>query len=115
MAPIPIVIGGHTKIAARRAGRLGDGFFPGKGSVELLRELFTEMRQSAEDAGRDPDTIELTTGGEAAFAPDPVHALGELSEMGVTRVVIPPLTYNPTKIGDVLGQFGENVIDKVNA
>ena len=25
---IPIVVGGHTKPAARRAGRLGDGFFP---------------------------------------------------------------------------------------
>jgi hypothetical protein len=35
--------------------------------------------------------------------------------MGVTRVAIPPLTYNPTKIGDVLAQFGENVIAKVNA
>ena len=112
---IPIVVGGHTKIAARRAGRLGDGFFPGKGSVDELRDLFAVMRESAEKAGRDPDAIELTTGGEAAFAPDPVAALGELAEMGVTRVVIPPLTYNPTKIGDVLGQFGENVIAKVNA
>ena len=29
---IPIHVGGHTDIAARRAGRLGDGFFPGKGT-----------------------------------------------------------------------------------
>jgi probable F420-dependent oxidoreductase len=112
---IPIIIGGHTKIAARRAGRLGDGFFPGKGSNELLRELFTEMRQAAEDAGRDPDAIELTAGGAAAFAPDPVEALGELADMGITRVAIPPLTYNPAKIGDRLAEFGENVIAKVNA
>ena len=26
---VPIVVGGHSKAAARRAGRLGDGFFPG--------------------------------------------------------------------------------------
>ena len=109
------MVGGHTKIAARRAGRLGDGFFPGKGSNDELRDLFAIMRQTAEKAGRDPDAIELTTGGAAAFAPDPVEALGELAEMGVTRVAIPPLTYNPTKIGDGLGQFGENVIAKVNA
>ena len=33
---VPIVIGGHSEPAARRAGRLGDGFFPGKGSHEEL-------------------------------------------------------------------------------
>ena len=33
----------------------------------------------------------------------------------VTRVAIPPLTYNPTKLADRLAEFGENVIAKVNA
>jgi probable F420-dependent oxidoreductase len=112
---VPIVIGGHTAIAARRAGRLGDGFFPGKGSNDELRALLAVMRESAEKAGRDPDAIEVTTGGAAAFAPDPVEALGELAEMGISRVVIPPLSFNPTKIGDKLADFGENVIAKVNA
>ncbi len=36
-ASVPIVIGGHTEVAARRAGRLGDGFFPGRGSPATLR------------------------------------------------------------------------------
>jgi alkanesulfonate monooxygenase SsuD/methylene tetrahydromethanopterin reductase-like flavin-dependent oxidoreductase (luciferase family) len=27
---IPIIIGGHSKAAARRAGRLGDGYFPAR-------------------------------------------------------------------------------------
>jgi probable F420-dependent oxidoreductase len=112
---VPVVIGGHTAIAARRAGRLGDGFFPGKGSNDELRALLTIMRESAEQAGRDPDAIEITTGGAAAFAPDPVGALGELAEMGVSRVMIPPLSFNPTKIGDKLAAFGENVIAQVNA
>src|SRR5690606_22669512 len=85
---VPIVIGGHTEAAARRAGRLGDGFFPAKGSNERLRELFDLARATAVEHGRDPDAIELTCGGAAAFAPDPVEALRELEAMGVSRVII---------------------------
>src|ERR1700740_2218863 len=29
---VPIIVGGHSEAAARRAGRLGDGFFPSIGS-----------------------------------------------------------------------------------
>ena len=46
-ASVPIVIGGHSPAAAKRAGRLGDGFFPGKGSNEELAELFEIMRRTA--------------------------------------------------------------------
>lgn len=110
---VPIVIGGHSEAAARRAGRLGDGFFPARGSNQRLRELFDVMRKAATDAGRDADAIELTTGGAAAFAPDPVAALAELEEMGVSRVVIPPLARDAESIEDVLAQFGQDVIAKV--
>jgi alkanesulfonate monooxygenase SsuD/methylene tetrahydromethanopterin reductase-like flavin-dependent oxidoreductase (luciferase family) len=27
---VPIIVGGQSEAAARRAGRIGDGFFPGK-------------------------------------------------------------------------------------
>jgi probable F420-dependent oxidoreductase len=110
---VPIVIGGHSPAAARRAGRIGDGFFPGKGSNEQLAELFEIMRKTAIDNDRDPDAIELTTGGAAAFAPDPVAALRELEAMGVSRVVIQPLSFDPEGIGPALDQFGQNVIAKV--
>jgi probable F420-dependent oxidoreductase len=112
---VPVIIGGHSEAAARRAGRLGDGFFPGKGSPDQLRALIAVMRSTAEQAGRDPDAIELTTGGEAAFAPDPVAALQELeSDLGVERVVIPPLAFRLDEIGPALAKFGDDVIAKVS-
>jgi probable F420-dependent oxidoreductase len=110
---VPIVVGGHTDVAARRAGRLGDGFFPGRATNERLAELFTVMRGAADDAGRDADAIELTAPGLAAFAPDPVAALHELEELGVSRVVVPPLAFDLGGIGPALGKFGDDVIAKV--
>lgn len=112
---VPIVIGGHSEAAARRAGRLGDGFFPGRGEDEDFPHLIQVMRQTAEDNDRDPDAIQVTTGTGKIFGSDPVGAVQELAELGVTRLVIPPLSFDPTTIGEVLGQFGENVIAKVNA
>jgi probable F420-dependent oxidoreductase len=112
---VPIVVGGHSAAAARRAGRLGDGFFPGSGSDEQLTGLIETMRSSAVEAGRDPSAIEITAGGAAAFAPDPVAALARLEEsLGVSRVVIPLLTYNVGEIGKVLGDFSERVISKMS-
>jgi probable F420-dependent oxidoreductase len=56
----PIVIGGSSAIAARRAGRVGDGFFPYVVSPDELQELVRIVRATAVEHGRDPDAIEVT-------------------------------------------------------
>lgn len=62
LAHIPVHIGGHSRAAARRAGRLGDGFQPlGVGGTELV-ELVSLMREEAERCGRDPEALELSLG-----------------------------------------------------
>ena len=109
---VPIVIGGHSDAAARRAGRIGDGFFPGKGSPEQLAQLFTVMRQAAEDAGRDPALIEVTAGTRDIGGPDPIGAVEAMAAIGVHRVIIPPLAWDPAAASDAYGAFGENIIAK---
>lgn len=97
---VPILVGGHTDRAARRAGELGDGFFPGRGSLDHLAHLITVARRAAEDAGRDPDALEITTGGGS-----PEH-IQKLADMGVSRVVVPPMP--PER----MDEYGENVISR---
>jgi len=104
---IPIVVGGHTKAAARRAGRLGDGFFPGRASDEELRPLIEAMRTSATEAGRDPDAIEITAGG--VFDLDGVKRFADL---GVGRIVIPPLGFDLETLKGTIGNFADSVIAK---
>ena len=106
---VPIVVGGHSPAAARRAGRLGDGFFPAKGDLPTLLD---EMRTAAEGAGRDPADIEVTWTGASVLAggEQAVDEVGRLAEMGVARLAIPPLAYDPAAIGDALAAFGQDVI-----
>ena len=60
---VPLHIGGHSEAAARRAGRLGDGFQPLGLSPDDLALRIAQMREAAEEAGRDPDAIELSVSG----------------------------------------------------
>lgn len=62
---VPIIVGGHSKAAARRAGRFGDGFFPLGVSAERLAALRDVMSESAHRHGRDPAGITLTLIGGA--------------------------------------------------
>jgi|SRR5918997_2162784 probable F420-dependent oxidoreductase len=106
---VPVHIGGHSPAAARRAGRVGDGFFPAKGDVATL---VGEMRKAAEEAGRDPDAIEVTASGAAlpAGGEAALDEVGRLADLGVSRLIVPPASYNPTKVGEALARFGEDVI-----
>jgi probable F420-dependent oxidoreductase len=105
---IPIVVGGHTKAAARRAGRLGDGFFPASTTPEELTGLLDELRKAAADAGRDGDAVEITAGG----AMD-VDGIKKFADLGVSRIVIPPLGFDEETLKTQLGLFSENVISKL--
>ena len=59
---LPVHIGGHSKAAARRAGRLGDGFQPLGVTGAKLHSLLTLMRDEASAAGRNPADIEVSLG-----------------------------------------------------
>ncbi len=105
--PVPIVVGGHTEVAARRAGRLGDGFFPGKGD---LPHLFSLMRATAEEHGRDPDAIEVITGARDVFGDNALDGVKRLADLGVHQIVVPPLAFDAASVGDALKRYGDEVI-----
>ncbi len=107
---VPIVIGGHSRAAAERAGRLGDGFFPGRGTVAELAEAFDIVRQTAAAAGRDASTIEFSAGHPSIFRDDPLGAVQEMASIGVGRIIVPAFTMmKPTPV-EAMGAFAERVI-----
>lgn len=105
---IPIVVGGSSVPAARRAGRIGDAFFPAIFPTERIYEelppLIAEVKRSATEAGRDPDSIEITSGGirtaEDAkwFAEQGVHRM----TVAVRSKTIPDMRTELLRLGEEL-------------
>ena len=79
---IPIHIGGHSPAAVRRAARVGDGFFPAPGNLNVLKELFTKVREECSKIGRNPAEIELSAAGR--LTPDLIKTF---QDMGVSRAM----------------------------
>ncbi len=102
---VPIVIGGHSKVAARRAARLGDGFFPAR--ADKLDECLAEIKAECARIGRDPGEIEITTG--SLPTPDEVK---RLEDLGVDRFVVGPPGFTPDALKAGLEKMGNELISK---
>ena len=109
---VPILVGGHSPAAARRAARLGDGFFwPGSmnssvhapGDEKVLAELLEAIRAECEVIGRDPREVEVTVGVNNATVED----VDRLRAAGVSRVVVNP--GSAAKVTGRMAQFREFV------
>ncbi|QFG24462.1 LLM class F420-dependent oxidoreductase [Actinomadura sp. WMMB 499] len=83
---VPLHIGGHSKAAARRAGRLGDGLQPLGVAGDELEALVKLMREEAERVDRDPDVLQLTLGHSLAkVTPEKAE---KLADQGADRLVL---------------------------
>ncbi|MFT4569710.1 MAG: putative F420-dependent oxidoreductase [Hyphomicrobiaceae bacterium] len=107
---VPIVVGGHTVLAAKRAARYGNGFFPARANAKQLKELLEAMHAECKRLDRDPSEIEITT----ALPGLDFDRIKELADMGVSRFVIGPPGKDEKSVMDGLAQFGDGIIAKFN-
>jgi probable F420-dependent oxidoreductase len=80
---VPIVIGGHSVPAAKRAARRGDGFFPFGHDANGLRTLYEAMRTECREIGRPEREIELIAA--PGKGPDVIR---EMADLGVGQIVV---------------------------
>ncbi len=75
--PIPIYISAGGPVAAKFAGRAGDGFIctSGKGDELYRDKLLPAVEEGAKEVGRDPATIERTIEVKVSFDTDRERAL----------------------------------------
>jgi probable F420-dependent oxidoreductase len=117
--PIPIWLGGagigtveQSRRVLSRIGRLADGWIARRASVELLADSMKIIRQSAEQAGRDPAAIGLQVAAGAANQGD-IDAISESLDawtaIGATHVSLRVLGHEHDLNGhlDVVRNFAE--------
>lgn len=105
---IPIVVGGHAKGAARRAARVGDGWFPVGVDLDGLAAGLAELRTECARIGRDPAEVEITTG----FPVTDLDTVRRARDLGVSRLVVAPPGFDAEGLRRGLEKFASEVIAK---
>ena len=127
----PIWIGGYSVAAMRRTVNHGDGWHPSNIFPEMLAEKIPTLRRLSEEAGRDPDSIEITAkanvvefGGPGRYVnnrPSPLSgspqqmldAIRQYEASGVTEVVVGVKEAPIDEMVRTAERFADAVIPKV--
>lgn len=100
----PIHVGGAAPWGIKRALRYGDGWIPlsGRGDSDPVSDM-KQFRQMAEEAGRDPDTMEVSL----YLAPTDPDELKRLRDAGYARVLFIALSVGRDDMLPMLDTYAE--------
>jgi probable F420-dependent oxidoreductase len=110
--PVPILVGGHSKPALRRAAKLGDGWMSAGGTVEENTAMVETIQAFRKEYGTDGKPFQIHAG---VMDSTDVDSMKRMVEMGATHIFTAPWdVYNPfltreEKI-DAVKRFGDTVI-----
>jgi probable F420-dependent oxidoreductase len=117
---IPIVIGGVSRPAIRRAARIGDGWHPLGMSPEALGQAIATLREEAHAAGRDVAKIPVSIAMSLAAARANRHTLGTkpaeivrnakaYAGLGVETLIVSANTSDPREARSALEMVAREV------
>lgn len=84
-ARIPLLIGGHSDAALRRAARVGDGWLHAGGDPAKLRDMIATLKQLRAELGRDHLPFDIRVISLDAYTPE---GIDRLESMGVTHAIV---------------------------
>ena len=117
---VPILVGGHSPAAVRRAAKFGDGFFPAVGELKglsweidaaafaRLRDLLKSLKTECDKVGRDYSKMEISV-----IGPADLDVIRRLQDEGVSRVTIGPPAFEPDALRSGLEKIHRDIIAKV--
>ncbi len=105
----PLVFGGESEPALRRAARLGDGWIGMRHTAESVRDPIGRLLRYRQEHGRGGDPFEITVLAGSWIEPDEARRLGEA---GVDRINVFPWRRDGSHASN-LESFAERVVGPV--
>ena len=106
---IPIIVGGDSDAAIRRAARYGDGYFPfvfpGRDPLVELPRLLRQVRRATAEAGRDPDDLEFTAGGARTAEDARIYA-----DLGIHRLTVAVRGHTGAEMREHVARLGDELV-----
>jgi probable F420-dependent oxidoreductase len=100
----PLLVGGESAAALRRAARAGDGWIGMGHTFETAAASIKRLRDLRAEYGREDVPFEICLGGSVTSADD----VKRWEEVGVTRLIVSPWRRSPDAI-DGLRRFADRV------
>lgn len=113
--PVPVLVGGISDPALKRAARIGDGWIAVQHTTEELRELLGKLNEHRRQYGTDRKPFETVVACTDAFDVDGYRRIEELG--GTTLTTAPWMLYgaDPNSLEekkDALKRFADDVISR---
>jgi probable F420-dependent oxidoreductase len=106
----PIIFGGGSAAALRRAARLGDGWYGMESTVEETIAQTAELRSYAAEFGRNPDSLHVSM----ALRPDirlDADTLKRLADGGVQQVILRAFAPTAREIIRTLEAMSRDIVE----
>jgi probable F420-dependent oxidoreductase len=103
--PIPVLVGGESAAALRRAGRLGDGWIGMGATPETAADAVAVLAAHRAEAGRQDAPFEVTVGGVCSNEDD----VAAWEAAGVDRLIVSPWQ-RTAEVLDAMESFAERFI-----
>lgn len=113
----PILFGGESEPALKRAAELGDGWIGVHHSPASIKPLLEQLQAYTQEANRDFTKFEITVGLDAGVQPD-LDTVNRFADAGVHRLVVFAPGFIPRSRYDAelfpqMERFAEEVIAKL--
>ena len=103
----PILVGGESKAALRRAARLGDGWIGMGHSLESGASQVAALRALLVEYGRETEPFQFVLGGPVASVDD----VRRWEDVGVTRMIVSPWRRSPEAV-EAMQRFADAVLQR---